>query len=88
MARLDDRWKALRVQLERLERETRDARGELRTRLKRADSQARAAIERALRDAEPRVRRALDDAARIGRGLRAGVRAGAAAYRASARRRT
>jgi hypothetical protein len=88
MARLDERWKALRRQLERLGRETRDARGEMRTRLKRADSQARAALERALREAEPRVKRALDDAARIGRGLRAGVKAGAAAYRASIRRRT
>lgn len=88
MARLDERWKALRAQLERLERETRATRGELRTRLKRVDSQTRATVERALREAEPRVRRALDDAARIGRGLRAGVRAGAAAYRASARRRT
>jgi hypothetical protein len=88
MARLDERWKALRTQLERLERETRATRGELRTRLKRVDSQTRATVERALREAEPRVRRALDDAARIGRGLRAGVRAGAAAYRASARRRT
>ncbi len=43
-------------------------------------------LERTLRQAEPHVRQALKDAARIGRGLRAGMAAGAAAYRASTRK--
>ena len=45
-------------------------------------------VERTLRQAEPHVRQAMKDAARVGRGLRAGMAAGAAAYRrASTRKR-
>jgi hypothetical protein len=88
MAALDAQWKALVKQLKKLEVDTRKARGDARVRLKKLDKQARTVIERALREAEPRMRQAMKEAARIGRGLRAGVEAGAAAYRrASARKR-
>jgi hypothetical protein len=85
MARLDAQWKGLQEQLRRLERQTQKVRGEARRRLKRVERQTRVTIEKAIRQAEPRVRRAVDDAARLGRGLRAGVRAGAAAYRRRAK---
>jgi hypothetical protein len=87
MAGLDMQWKRLVKQLKQIEVDTRKARGEARTRLKKLDRQTRKLVERTLREAEPRVRQAMKEAARIGRGLRAGVQAGAAAYRASTRRR-
>ena len=87
MAALDAQWKALVKQLKKLEVDTRKARGDARVRLKKLDKQARTVIERALREAEPRMRQAMKEAARIGRGLRAGVEAGAAAYRESIRKR-
>jgi hypothetical protein len=87
MAGLDSQWKKLGKQLKKLKVDTRKARGVARTRLKKLDRQTRKMVERTLRDAEPRMRKAMKDAARIGRGLRAGVQAGAAAYRASTRRR-
>lgn len=87
MAGLDSQWKKLGKQLKKLKVDTRKARGAARTRLKKLDRQTRKMVERTLRDAEPRMRKAMKDAARIGRGLRAGVQAGAAAYRASTRRR-
>ena len=62
-------------------------RGEARTRLKKVERQTRVAIKKAIREAEPRVKKAVDEAARIGRGLRAGVRAGAVAYRSGSRRK-
>ena len=56
--------------------------------LKKLDRQTRKMVERTLRQAEPHVRQAMKDAARVGRGLRAGMAAGAAAYRrASTRKR-
>src|SRR5687767_6568835 len=63
----------------------RKVRGEARKRLKRVERQTRVTVRKAIRQAEPRVRQAVDEAARIGRGLRAGVRAGTAAYRAGSR---
>jgi hypothetical protein len=87
MAALDAQWKALVKQLKKLEVDTRKARGDARVRLKKLDRQARTMIERALRDAEPRMRQAMKEAARIGRSLRAGMEAGAAAYRATTRKR-
>jgi len=87
MAALDAQWKALVKQLKKLEVDTRKARGDARVRLKKLDKQARTMIERALRDAEPRMRQAMKEAARIGRSLRAGMEAGAAAYRATTRKR-
>jgi len=87
MAALDAQWNALVKQLKKLEVDTRKARGDARVRLKKLDKQARTMIERALRDAEPRMRQAMKEAARIGRSLRAGMEAGASAYRASIRKR-
>ena len=87
MAGLETRWKAVLKQLQKLEVDTRQARGEARTRLRKLDRQTRRFVERTLRDAEPRVRQAMREATRIGRGLRAGVQAGTAAYRASGRKR-
>lgn len=86
MAGLNGQWKALQKQLQQLQVQTRTLRGEARKRLKRVERQARVTIEKAIREAEPRVRQAVDEATRIGRGLRAGVRAGRAAYRSSTRR--
>src|SRR2546427_13237908 len=79
MAGLDTQWKTLVKQLKKLEVDTRKARGDARARLKKLDKQTRKMLERTLRQAEPHVRQALKDAARIGRGLRAGMAAGAAA---------
>jgi hypothetical protein len=87
MAGLETQWNALVKQLKKLEVDTRKARGEARARLKKLNRQTQKVVERTLRDAEPRVRQALQEAARIGRGLRAGVQAGAAAYRESTRKR-
>lgn len=49
--------------------------------LREASPQVRRAVEDAVGKARPRLRDALDRATAVGRGLRAGVRAGAAAYR-------
>jgi hypothetical protein len=87
MAGLNGQWKALQKQLARLEVQTRKVRGEARKRLKRVERQTRVAVRKAVKQAEPRVRQAVDEAARIGRGLSAGVRAGTAAYRAGEGRR-
>jgi hypothetical protein len=85
MRTLEEQWKAMQKQLEELGKQAQSARGEARKRIKRLERRTRVAVARALRTAEPQVRQAVDEAARVGRGLRAGVRAGAAAYRASAR---
>jgi predicted metal-dependent hydrolase len=87
MAGLNEQWKALQKQLARLEVQTRKVRGEARKRLRRVERQTRIAVRKAMRQAEPRVKQAVDEAARIGRGLRAGVRAGTATYRAGDRRK-
>jgi ABC-type transporter Mla subunit MlaD len=87
MKDLTRRLKAVQRQLERLGSQARSARGEARTRMKRLERRTRVAVTKALRRTEPQVREALAEASRLGRGLRAGVRAGAAAYRAGARRK-
>jgi hypothetical protein len=87
MPSLETQWKTLVKQLKKLEVDTRKARGEARARLTKLNRQTRKVVERTLSDAEPRVRQALQDAARIGRGLRAGVQAGTAAFKASTRKR-
>jgi hypothetical protein len=86
MATLDSQWKALQRQLTQLGRQARRARGEARKRMKRLERRTRVTVTRALRTAEPQVRQALAEAERVGRGLRAGMRAGTAAYRASSGR--
>lgn len=80
---LDQQWKALRRQLEALGKQARGAQGQARGRVKRIERRTRVALARALRKAEPQVRQAVAEAGRLGRGLRAGVKAGTAAYRRS-----
>ena len=87
MGPLEKRWKALQRQLTELGRQARRARGTARKRVKRLERRTRVTVARALRVAEPQVRQALAEAERVGRGLRAGVRAGTAAYRTGGRKR-
>jgi hypothetical protein len=82
---LDRQWRAVQKQLAELGKQASSARGLARKRMKRIERRTRVAVARALRRTEPQVRQALQEATRVGRGLRAGVRAGAAAYRSSAR---
>ncbi len=87
MTTLDQQWSAVQKQLKELGKQAQSARGVARKRMKRLERRTRVAVARALRKTEPQLRQAVDEAARVGRGLRAGVRAGAAAYRASARKK-
>jgi hypothetical protein len=84
---LERQWRAVQKQLAELGKQAQGARGLARKRMKRLERRTRVAVARALRRTEPQVRQALDEAARVGRGLRAGVRAGAAAYRAGGRKK-
>lgn len=87
MGTLEKRWKTLQRQLTQLGRQARRAQGVARKRMKRLERQARVKMTRAYRTAEPQVRQVLTEAERVGRSVRAGVKAGAAAYRASGRKR-
>jgi hypothetical protein len=87
MTTLDRQWSAVQKQLKELGKQAQSARGVARKRMKRLERRTRVAVARALRKTEPQLRQAVDEAARVGRGLRAGVRAGTAAYRASARKK-
>ena len=87
MKGLEQQWKAVQKQLNELGKHAQSARGQARRRMKRLERRTRVAVARALRKAEPQLRQAVDEAARVGRGLRAGVKAGAAAYRANARKK-
>ncbi len=87
MTTLDRQWSAVQKQLKELGKQAQSARGLARKRMKRLERRTRVAVARALRKTEPQLRQAVDEAARVGRGLRAGVRAGTAAYRASARKK-
>jgi len=87
MTTLDRQWSAVQRQLKELGKQAQSARGVARKRMKRLERRTRVAVARALRKTEPQLRQAVDEAARVGRGLRAGVRAGTAAYRASARKK-
>ncbi|HTO13199.1 MAG TPA: hypothetical protein VMQ51_16600 [Candidatus Binatia bacterium] len=87
MGTLEKRWKALQRQLTQLGRQARRAQGVARKRMKRLERQTRVKMTRAYRTAEPQVRQVLTEAERVGRSVRAGVKAGAAAYRASGRKR-
>jgi len=87
MGALERQWKALQRQLTQLGRQAKRARGEARKRMKRIERRTRVKVTRTLRTAEPQVRQAMAEAERVGRGLRAGVKAGAAAYRASGRKK-
>ena len=87
MTDLNRRWKTVQKQLDRLSVQAGRARGQARKRLKRLERRTPVTVTRALRTAEPQVRDAMAEAARVARGLRAGVKAGAAAYKASSRRK-
>jgi hypothetical protein len=87
MGPLEKRWKALQRQLTQLGRQAKRAQGVAAKRMKRLQRKTRVKVTRAYRAAEPQVRQALSEAERVGRGVRAGVKAGTAAYRASARKR-
>jgi hypothetical protein len=87
MNALERQWKAVQQQLTQLGQQAKTARGQARKKMKRLERRTRVAVARALRKTEPQVRQAMDEAARVGRGLRAGVKAGAAAYRASGRKK-
>ena len=87
MITLERQWKAVQKQLKQLGKQAKAARGQARKKMKRLERRTRVAVARALRKTEPQVRQAVDEAARVGRGLRAGVKAGAAAYRAGSRKK-
>jgi hypothetical protein len=87
MKGLEQQWKAVQKQLKQLGKQAKSARGQARRRMKRLERRTRVVVARALRKTEPQVRQAVTEAARVGRGLRAGVKAGTAAYRAGARKR-
>ena len=83
MTDLKRRWQTVQKQLDRLGVQARRARGQARRRLKRLERRTRVTVTRALRTAEPQVRDAMAEASRVMRSLRAGVKAGATAYRTS-----
>ena len=87
MNALERQWKAVQRQLKELGKHAKTARGQARKKMKRLERRTRVVVARALRKTEPQVRQAMTEAARVGRGLRAGVQAGAAAYRASGRKK-
>jgi hypothetical protein len=74
---------ALQKHLKTLKTQANRAQGEARRRMKRLERRTRVQLERAMRRAEPRVREAVTQATLLSRSFRVGVRAGAAAYRAS-----
>ena len=87
MGPLEKRWKALQRQLTELGRQARQAQDVASKRMRRMRRRTSVKVTRAYRSAEPQVRQAIVEAERVGRGVRAGVKAGAAAYRASGRKR-
>ena len=83
---LEGRLKAMRGQAAQVQ-------GRAKAQLVTADKQVRATIDATLkrmdgviRDFEPRVRRAMEQTKRVQRGVRAGIKSGAAAYRQSGRK--
>ena len=87
MGTLEKRWKVLQRQLTQLGRQAKHAQGMAAKRMKRLRRRTAVKVTRAYRKAEPQVRQALAEAEKVGRGVRAGVKAGTAAYRASGRKR-
>jgi uncharacterized alpha-E superfamily protein len=79
---LESRLDALQRQLKALKTQAGKARGTAQKRAERLERQTRATMERAVRTLEPKLRSAVAEATRIARAARAGVQAGAAAYRA------
>ena len=87
MKRLERQLSVVHDHLTELRAQAGKARGQTRRRLKRLERQTRVKIERTVRVLEPKVRRAVAEAAVTVLGVRAGVRAGVAAYRESRARR-
>ena len=87
MKRLEKQLKALQDHLTKLSARADKARGQARRRLKRLERRTRVKVERTVRALEPKVRQTVAEAAVITRGVRAGVRAGVAAYREGRPRR-
>lgn len=87
MGTLEKRWKALQRQLTQLGRQAKRAQGMATKRMRRLQRRTKVKVTRAYRAAEPQVRQAVAEADRVSRGVRAGVKAGTAAYRASAKKR-
>lgn len=87
MGTLEKRWKALQRQLTQLGRQAKRAQGVATKRMRRLQRRTKVKVTRAYRAAEPQVRQAVAEADRVSRGVRAGVKAGTAAYRASAKKR-
>ena len=82
MTNLERQMKALQKHLATLKKEADRATGQARRRMRRLERRTRVEVERMMRRTEPRVRGAVAQAALLSRSVRAGVRAGAAAYRA------
>ena len=80
---IEQQLAALQKHLKTLKTQADRAQGQARRRMKRLERRTRVQLERAMRRAEPRVREAVAQATLLSRGFRVGVRAGAAAYRAS-----
>jgi hypothetical protein len=80
---IEQQLAALQKHLKTLKTQANRAQGQARRRMKRLERRTRVQLERAMRRAEPRVREAVVQATLLSRGFRVGVRAGAAAYRAS-----
>jgi hypothetical protein len=80
---IEQQLAALQTHLKTLKTQANRAQGEARRRMKRLERRTRVQLERAMRRAEPRVRQAVAQATLLSRSFRVGVRAGAAAYRAS-----
>jgi hypothetical protein len=82
MTNLERQMKALQKHLKTLKTEADRATGQARRRMRRLERRTRVEVERVIRRTEPRVREAVAQATLLSRSFRAGVRAGAAAYRA------
>lgn len=85
MKDVDKQLKSLQRHLKKLQAQARKASGQTQKQLSLLEKKTRVTVTRAIRRAEPVVRKAMAEATRLGRGVRAGVRAGVEAYRASGR---
>lgn len=89
----EGRLKELEGRLKTMRGQAAQAQGRAKAQLVTADRQVRASIDATLKrmdgvikDFEPRVRRAIEQTKRVERGVRAGIKSGAAAYRQSGRK--
>jgi hypothetical protein len=90
LRQLETRLRQLEARLRVIQGHAQRAGGRARLRWKRLDRELRGTIDTTLarlhgllRTVEPRVRRSLEQTSTLGRGLRAGIKAGVAAYRRS-----